>query len=336
MKRINESQRKNSKKGSAEVKALKLVRNLGLATAAGGLTVSLTTLGLANYMVEQITRPQPVNFLDSYTFSPFELEVEYEQIKFTTADGSHLEGWFFPRPGNNRVVLAASGYRGRKEDMLGISAYLWRHGYNVMLFDYRGYGMRRTKTDILTLGHHELEDFQAALKYIRSRIEQPLIGAIGGSMGAAVSLVATARDKNILAVWSDSAFASQRDVIALGFKNVTHLPTWPIVDMAETIFKVRTGHTWDEFAPVNEIANIAPRPVYIVHSASDSVAPVKDAYALYQAAAGPKELWIEDDLEHCGAYFSNREEYSRRALAFFDQYLVPAAIAQPIAETVSL
>lgn len=331
MKAENGAKVKEKKTNSSGFNGGKLARTLGVATVIGGATVTAATLGVANYLVEQITRPQPVNFLDSYTFSPFELQVDHERVSFQTAGDTTLEGWLFPRPGERKVVLAVSGYRGRKEDMLGISAYLWRHGYNVMLFDYRGHGLRRTKTDILTLGHRELEDFEAAMRYLRSRIEQPLIGAVGGSMGAAVALAAAARDKDILAVWSDSAFASQRDVISHGWKTVSHLPSWPVVDVAEKIFEVRTGHDWHEFAPVKEIGKIAPRPVYIVHGASDSVAPVKDAYALYEAATGPKELWIEDDLEHCGVYFSNREEYSRRALAFFDEYLVPSAV--PAAET---
>lgn len=328
MKKSNETKAKNDKVRAAKIDGLKLARNMGLVAAVGGTALSAATVGVANYLVEQITRPQPINFLDSYTFSPFELQVDYERISFPTADGSTIEGWLFPRPGDRRVVLAISGYRGRKEDMLGISSYLWRRGYNVMLFDYRGHGMRRTKKDLLTLGHRELEDFQSAVRYIRGRFENPLIGVVGGSMGAAVSVVGAARDKDILAVWSDSAFASQRDVIAHGWKTVTHLPTWPVVDTAEWIFKSRTGHGWDEFAPLKEIANIAPRPVFIVHGARDSVAPVSDAYALYEAATGPKELWIEDDPEHCGVYFSNREEYSRRALEFFDQYLVPSAVVE--------
>jgi len=306
--------------------SLKLARNLGMATVAGSATLSMAAFGAAKYVVEQLTKPQPLNSMDNFTFSPFELQLEFELVRFPTADGSLLEGWLLPRPDDQRVVISVSGYRGRKEDMLGISSYLWRKGYNVLLFDYRGYGARRSKSDILTLGHRELEDYQAALRFVRSRFDQPLIGAVGGSMGAAVSLVAAARDEGILAVWSDSAFANQREVIATAWKTTTHLPDWPVVDLAERLFEERTGYSWREFSPVKEIARIAPRPVFLIHAANDSIAPVSDAYALYKAAAGPKELWIEDGLEHCGVYFNSREEYCRRALAFFEQYLVPAEV----------
>ncbi len=325
MKKQPIQEKKTGKNKFLESKNLNLVKKFGLTAGIGGTAVSLFTLGAANYLVNQLTRPHPVNFLDNYTFSPFELQVDHETITFPTAGNSLLEGWLFPRPGEKRVVLALSGYRGRKEDMLGISSYLWRQGYNVMLFDYRGHGLQRARTDLLTLGHLEMEDFQAAMQYIRNRIPGALIGVIGGSMGAAVSIVAAARDKEILAVWSDSAFATQRDVIAHGWKTVTNLPTWPVVDLAEKIFEIRTGYNWHSFSPVNEIAKIGPRPVYIVHSSADSVAPVQDAYALYAAATGPKELWIEDGLEHCGVYFSNREEYSARVLSFFDRYLVASS-----------
>ncbi len=307
----------------------KTARNLGLIAAAGSAVFSAATVGAANYLVEQLIKPNPVNASEAFTFSPFELQLEHERISFPTADGSLVEGWLLPRPDTNRVVIAVSGYRGRKEDMLGISSHLWRNGFNLVLFDYRGHGLSRTKADVLTLGHRELEDFQAAVKYVRQRFDKPLIGAVGGSMGAAVSLIAAARDKDIRCVWSDSSFARQRDVIAHNWKNITHLPDWPVVDVAEKLFELRTGHLWQEFAPILEIAKIAPRPVYIVHGALDTVAPVSDAYALYEAATGPKQLWIEDDFEHCGVYFGNREEYSRRALAFFQENLVSVAKVQP-------
>ena len=110
MKAENGAKVKEKKTNSSGFNGGKLARTLGVATVIGGATVTAATLGVANYLVEQITRPQPVNFLDSYTFSPFELQVDHERVSFQTAGDTTLEGWLFPRPGERKVVLAVSGY----------------------------------------------------------------------------------------------------------------------------------------------------------------------------------------------------------------------------------
>lgn len=298
--------------------ARKLALTSGTAALAGGASAALVTLGLAHHVVETLTKPSPFTLFDSYNFSPYEFQVDFEEVEFPTVGSRLLSGWFLVRPNSRRVVVAINGYRGRKEDMLGIGVHLWRGGYNVLIFNYRGYAGTATKGDMLTLGHRELEDFQAAVSYVKNRIPGAIIGAAGGSMGAAIAIVGTARDPEIKAVWADSSFATQHEVISDNFTQLMHLPSWPIVGLSERLFEWRTGHRYQQFAPVNEIGKIAPRPVFLLHGKTDSIIPIKHAYKLYAAAGDPKELWLDDSADHCGIYFSNREEYSRRLLEFFD------------------
>lgn len=304
------------------------LRRLGLVALAGSGAAGLASLGAARYLVNQLTRLRPVEVSEAYSFSPFETEVDFEDVEFPTANGRLLKGWWLPRPGDRRVIVAVSGYRGRKEDVLGISSILWRNGYNVLLFDYRAHGPGRAEGELVTLGHRELEDMQAAVKFAKSRLENPLLGLLGGSMGASVALTAAARDPEVMAVWADSGFTSQREIINHVWQHRTHLPVHPVLDLAERLFKSRTGHRWEDFAPIDEIKKLGDRPVYLVHGASDSLVPIDHAYRLYSAAPGPKELWIEDDIEHCGVYFGHRTEYVRRCLKFFGEYLVAPAPAR--------
>lgn len=297
-------------------------KRLGIAGLSVGGAVSLASVGTATYLVKQLIQPAPLEPMETYSFSPFETNVDYEEVSFPTANQRMLSGWWLPRPNTRQVIIAVAGYRGRKEDVLGISSFLWRHGYNVLLFDYRAHGVTRMEGELLTLGHRELEDMQAALRYVRSRIERPLLGLFGGSMGAAVVLTATARDPGVMAVWADSPFASQREIISHVWHRDTHLPSRPVVDIAAQIFKARTGYHWADFEPIQEIAQIAPRPVYLVHGAADTMVPVDNSYRLYAAAGQPKDLWIEDGVEHCGIYFAKRHEYTGRVLKFFGTHLV--------------
>jgi uncharacterized protein len=326
----------NKKVKSSQVAAAPQWKRLGITGLVVGGAASLVSVGAARYVVDQMIGTRPATHDEGYTFTPFETNVAYEEVSFPTANQRMLSGWLFPHANERRVVVAVSGYRGKKEDMLGIGSFLWRSGYNVLLFDYRAHGLNRKEGELVTLGHCELEDLQAAIHYVRSRIERPLLGLLGGSMGAAVVLTAAARDPEIMAVWADSPFASQREIIAHVWRKDTHLPGRPVLDIAARMFEARTGYRWADFEPLKEIGRIAPRPVFLVHGAADSMVPVDCVYRLYAAAGQPKELWIEDGLEHCGVYFARREEYTRRAAKFFDTYLVDQATSTSLHNSTSL
>lgn len=301
----------------------KIALTTGTLALASGISASLATVGLAQYVVSQITKPETYNLFQTYHYTPYEFQADFEEVQFPTVGGRLLSGWFLPHANERRVIVTVSGYRGRKEDVLGIGINLWRNGYNVLMFNYRGYGGKFAKDDILTLGHRELQDFQAAVSFVRQRVPGAIVGAYGASMGAAVALVATARDPEIQAVWADSSFASQEEVIAHNFTTTTHLPSWPVVAISEKLFEWRTGHRYRSFEPVKEIAQIAPRPVFLVHGGHDSIIPLNHAYKLYEAAGSPKELWIDDKVDHCGIYFAQREEYWQRLIGFFHNSMKP-------------
>jgi hypothetical protein len=61
----------------------------------------------------------------------------------------------------------------------------------------------------------------------------------------------------------------------------------------------------------------------IIHGDSQPLYPVEYAYSLYQAAGGPKELWIVEGLDHISPVVEHEAEFKRRVVSFFE-----AAFAQ--------
>jgi dipeptidyl aminopeptidase/acylaminoacyl peptidase len=296
----------------------------GLALAGSAATV--LTLGAANWLVAKVIEPANLDWKEQYQITPYEFEVDYINVLIPTVGGRLLRGWYLQHPGERRVIVIAHGYRGCKEEMVTLAVFLWKAGFNVLLFNYRGHGYERLKDELLTLGNHELEDYQAAIAFVFDYFKQsgqaePVIGAMGGSMGAAVALVAAARDQRIKAVWADSSFTSREAVIAYQWQKTTRIPFYPLMAATDWFFVRRTGHRLADFSPLGEIKRIAPRPVYFLHGTADEIIPVEQAYALYEAAQGPKSLWIEEGLHHCGIYFAHRHEYRRRITAFFQEWL---------------
>ena len=63
------------------------------------------------------------------------------------------------------------------------------------------------------------------------------------------------------------------------------------------------------------------RPLLILHGSNDEVAPVADAYALYDAAAEPKHLEILAGSDHAFTRDRDLEKVIDLSLRWFQRYL---------------
>ena len=295
------------------------LRALGF--TGGGFVSGL--LAISYYIAHRITRPTRVTPFDSFTFTPFEVGIPYEAVTFPSAGEVELRGWWLYRTETHRVVIICTGYRGRRADMLGIAAALWRDGNNVLIFDYRGHG--ELAGTPVTLGFNEVVDLLAAVEWVKGRVAGAVIGVIGFSMGGSVAIMGAARTLDIRAIVADSPFARQRGVVAFTVKQVLRVRLDPILHVVDLVLGPVGGYHFSDVEPLREIALIAPRPVLLIHGECDSVCNPQDSLELYAAACEPKELWMSPGVEHCGTYFADRAYYCARIADFFKRTL-----SQPI------
>jgi fermentation-respiration switch protein FrsA (DUF1100 family) len=68
-------------------------------------------------------------------------------------------------------------------------------------------------------------------------------------------------------------------------------------------------------------AQLGERPVLVIHGADDGLTNPRSANAIYQAASGPKELWVVPECGHGCAPVVEPEEYKRRVNNFFQRTL---------------
>lgn len=309
---------------------------VGAALLSGGTLLS--TVGVAYYVARVLTNPKRPAPMDAYVMTPFETGADCEDVRFPSSDDDHLiSGWWFPRPETNRVIVGCAGYRASKSELIGISTSLWRAGYNVLLFDYRGHGTDRGEP--VTLGYREMRDFFGALDYVYQRKLDAHIGVIGYSMGAAIAIMGAAQRPDVRAVVADSPFATHADVVSHNITRVIRLDGRPIATLADYFLERIAGYRHRDVEPVRDAAALAPRPLLIIHGSGDQTIPVGQARRVYEAAGEPKELWIGEGADHCGTYFLDRQAYTRRVVGFFDRWLagttteppaaVPGGTAQP-------
>jgi uncharacterized protein len=286
----------------------------------GGVGLIGAIFAVSLYIVESITRPQKRSYLDTYKFSPYELDLPAEEIFFSPAKGAHkVSGWYIPRDGATTSVIVSPGYRSLKADVLGIAAFLWRAGHNVLVFEYHGHGM-----DVgtpVTLGYSEINDFLGAVAYAKERAPETRLGVLAYSMGAAVAIMGTARSKDVEALIADSSFATHAGVIDFHFRRVVHLPSIFVAWLVDHLLWRRAGYHFNQVEPLRDIAKIAPRPILIIHGGKDTIVDPHDGPLLFAAAQEPKEIWLLPNADHCGAYFEDRVAYVKKIVEFFNLHL---------------
>lgn len=240
--------------------------------------------------------------------NPAEWGLKYEVIKFNSSDGTPLHGWFIPAKNKTpkaakATVVFSHGNAGSVSYHLGFCAWLAETGYNVMLYDYRGFGKSGGKLDRRGM----INDVKAAFSYIRKRpdIDTTRLISYGHSLGGAKSITALGENpvKGLCAIVIDGTFASYQA-------------------MAEA-FGGQLGASLvsDELAPKDFISKLPPIPLLVVHGTKDEVVPFAQGKQLFRAAGEPKTLFEVPSGRHGTALSADNGAYRKKMAAWLDQVL---------------
>lgn len=237
--------------------------------------------------------------------------ISYQEIELTTEDGLKLTAWY-TAPQNGVMILVAHGHaNSRLEDIYELFA---SHGYGVLAWDFRAHG--DSEGDFTSLGYYEVLDVEAALNYALSQPDVTNVGGWGGSMGAVTMIRAAAKRPEIKAIVVDSAFPTLEDEF---YHRVPYAILRPLIRF---FAEWQTGLSLNDVRPVDDVALISPRPVFIIQGMKDGAIPSDSAQRIYESANDPKFLWTEPDAGHLEMYSSYPEEYTKKVIAFFDEYLL--------------
>jgi len=254
---------------------------------------------------------RPPKMVSSIT--PRNLNMPYEQVSFTTADGLSLRGWFIlsgKRAAKTLILL--HGYPADKGNILPALAFL-HADFNLLLFDFRYLG--ESDGSYSTAGAKEVEDLLAAIRFLKTRgIEE--VGVWGFSMGGAVGLMTIDKAPEIRAVVSESSYASLTEM-ALQLFRVPFL-NYPIAYLIGFWAKLFLGIDVRDVSPAEKIRNTTV-PILITHSSTDTVIPFSQAKTLQGALINnPRaEFWFNDEFAH-GQMGS---DYQSRVRNFFQKNL---------------
>lgn len=238
--------------------------------------------------------------------SPEEFGLRFEDVFFDSEDGTKLHGWFMKpeaEKASKGTVVFSHGNAGAVGYHIGFLDWFVKAGYQVLLYDYRGYG--KSKGVIKREGL--LKDVRGALKYVAGRkdVDASKLISFGHSLGGAKSLAALGEKKvpGVKAVISYAGFASYRD-----------MAKWVAGDTGARLVT-------DELAARDLVAKIAPVPVLIIHGTRDGTVPLQQGELLFQKAKEPKTFFKIDGGGHNSALAFNNGEYQKKVLKWLDQVM---------------
>ena len=296
-----------------------LFTTLVLALAAPALVLALAVLAFGLYGSLYLTRPLRY----AHRVTPAEMGLPGEAVTFPSRDGLPLAGWLISAENAKGTIVLGHGYGGGLDEHdFRYAAFLHRHGYRLLLFDFRGQGA--SGGHYRSMGAREQDDMLGAIEFLKTAGLADRLGAFGVSMGAVVAYIVAAQQPEVRAVAGDSAFASWQGIIGHGLiaeRGAPPLLATVLAWLMTRLTGLRLGFRAAQNDPVRFIGRISPRPVLIIHGAEDRQVPAEHARQLYAAAAEPKKLWIVPGAGHTGRLAQVPEEYAARVVGFFDRWL---------------
>jgi pimeloyl-ACP methyl ester carboxylesterase len=240
---------------------------------------------------------------------PTELGLEFEEISIENASGEKLRLWSIPARNAVQTIVFCTGNQGNISSNLAYAKILVDGGFNVVMFDYQGFGGSTGVASALSL----YSDTAGVVEYLinERKLSPKSIGIFGVSLGSALA-VAAAAHYDLGAVAVEDILLPQRklDEIAAQLPN----------DFAS---KLALGTIRNVILPqVDPIAN-AKRlhcPMFIMHGENDELLPPIGSVDLATAARSPVRLWLMDDAGHAPETLEIYEgEYAIQLQSFFKE-----------------
>ena len=221
-------------------------------------------------------------------FTPEKAGLTFENVELTAADGTRLHGWWLPaKPGVQvkGTVLHLHGNGGNLAWHLGGSWWLPEQGYQVLMLDYRGYGVSEGSPSLPAI----YQDIDASFAWLQAdaRVQGKPLVLLGQSLGGAMAvhyLAAHASERERLeAVVLDGVPSSYRSVGQFALS--TSWVTWPL----------QVPLSWlvpDGDSAIRSIAALKGTPMLLFHSMDDPIVPLDNAIELYRQAPLPRVLQL--------------------------------------------
>ena len=221
--------------------------------------------------------------------TPGDWGLAYEDVFLTTPDGTRLHGWYLPHEGSQRALLFMHGNGGNISHRGDSLAIFHRLGFNIFIFDYRGYG----RSEGVPGEQGLYEDAATTWQYLveqRGFASEDIV-LFGRSLGATVAakLAAEVRPAGLI---MESSFTSARDIARA------------VLPLLSRMIVMR--YHFDTVTYVGQVTC----PVLVAHSPDDDIIPFRLGQGVY-AAANPPKTFLTMQGDHNSGFLQSQPGYEQ-------------------------
>jgi len=237
--------------------------------------------------------------------NPEKIGLKYEPFIINTSDGEKLAAWKIPAQGEK--IGSVLHFHGNAENMTTHFAYVvWlvAYGFDVFVFDYRGYGDSSGSTDRQGL----VNDGIAALQKVDEGGDPFFV--VAQSLGGAVAIPAIAQSSvpNLKALVVESSFANYRRIARKKLANIWL--TWPLQYPLSLL--ISSGWDPEDFAPKLNL------PTAVIHGDRDPVIPLTEGRIIFDSLNSKDKLfWVMPGAGHTQAFQAHDSPFKTKLVAFF-------------------
>lgn len=213
----------------------------------------------------------------------------YRDIYFNSTDGTRLHGWWIEPAGISKgLMVVVHGNAQNLTSHYGSWVWLVKSGYELFIFDYRGYGKSEGEPELAKA----VEDTAAALHYADEHFDGETY-VCGQSLGGVllINVLASGGHDNYRLAIIDSAYS---DLEAMGREVLSRsFVTWPFQWVSYLALT-------DSYNPVDKVAGIQ-LPLLFIAGSADNIIPANNTWQLFDAASRPREMWLVEGAGHIRA-----------------------------------
>lgn len=255
----------------------------------------MVAIFLAVFQSKLVFQPGKTVFM-----TPADKSMDFEEFWLDLPDGNRINGWFINAKAPKATLLFCHGNAGTIAHRLESSEIFLDLNLNVVLFDYRGYGL----SSGFPSENNTYEDADAVWSFLIEKkcLKADEIIVLGRSMGGPIAANLAKKHLPKMCIL-ESTFTSVPDVARARF------PIFPTKWLVSI-----------KFSTIDYIKEI-DCPLLVVHSRDDEIIPFEMGDKLFATANKPKEF-LELKGGHNETYFECLEKYREKLEKFIGKFLL--------------
>lgn len=228
---------------------------------------------------------------------------------------------FMQKEYTDKWAIVVHGYTSCPRGMADQAFHFYKEGFNVLMPVMISFANDEEK--YCTMGYRDKDYVKEWADYIVSLDPDSRIVILGVSMGSATTMLVTGESDltpNVKCAVADCGYTTCWEEFCSQTKAMFRLPSFPFVNAANTVSKLRGNFDFKKCAPIEAVAR-SKTPTLFIHGENDTFVPYWMLDKVFDACTAEKEKLSVPDAMHAESCDIHPELYYPTVDKFIAKYL---------------